>query len=185
VHDFPQRSHYLVADSQRIDYWRDRLDALGPGLKVGISWRGGIARTGQSERSIALDQLLPSLSGPNVHFISLQYTDCQEELATLHRQCGIDMHHWQDALDDYDETAALVKALDLVVSVCTAVIHLSGALGQRVWIMAPLVPEWRYGLQGETMPWYPSARVFRQTQRGYWAPVIEKVASELERICRV
>lgn len=178
--DFPRRAHYLVADPRRIDYWRDRLDTLGAGLKVGISWRGGIARTGQSERSIPLDQLLPSFTGPRVHFVSLQYTDCQEELACLHRQYGIEVQHWQDALDDYDETAALVKALDLVVSVCTAVIHLSGALGQRVWIMAPLVPEWRYGLTGENMPWYPSARVFRQSQRGNWAPVIRKVASELE-----
>ena len=74
---------------------------------------------------------------------------------------------------------ALVAELDLVISVCTAVIHLAGALGKPVWIMAPFSPEWRYGFQGETMPWYPSSRLFRQPGYGQWRPVIADVAKSL------
>jgi ADP-heptose:LPS heptosyltransferase len=80
---------------------------------------------------------------------------------------------------DYEETAALVSALDLVISVCTAVIHLGGALGRPVWVMAPYSPEWRYGIAGEEMPWYPSVRVFRQAAFGEWDAVVERVAQSL------
>ena len=90
--------------------------------------------------------------------------------------------HWQDALDDYDETAAMVCALDLVISVCTAVIHLTGALGKPVWIMVPAVAEWRYLHSGETLPWYPSARLFRQTEVGRWQDVISRVGEQLSRL---
>jgi ADP-heptose:LPS heptosyltransferase len=91
------------------------------------------------------------------------------------------VHHWPQAIEDYDETAALVSALDLTVSVCTAIVHLSGALGRPVWVMAPIRPEPRYGLKGETMRWYPSARMFRQQSFGDWNPVIAAVAAALEK----
>ena len=76
----------------------------------------------------------------------------------------------------------MVCAVDLVISVCTAVIHLSGALGRPVWIMAPFSPEWRYGIQGRTMPWYPSARLFRQPAYNAWEPVIADVAKSLREL---
>ena len=71
--------------------------------------------------------------------MSLQYTDCREELAAFERDHGIPIHHWPEAIDDYDQTAALVCALDLVVSVQTAIVHLGGALGKPVWVMVPAV----------------------------------------------
>ena len=83
---------------------------------------------------------------------------------------------------DYDETAALVSALDLTVSVCTSVVHLTGALGRPVWVLAPQAPEWRYGTRGEAVPWYPSARVFRQEDYGEWDPVMRRVAAELHAL---
>jgi ADP-heptose:LPS heptosyltransferase len=91
------------------------------------------------------------------------------------------VHHRQDAIDNYDETAALVSALDLVISVQTAVIHLSGALGTPTWVMVPVCPEWRYGATGERMPWYGSVRLFRQRQWNDWQETIETVARELAR----
>jgi hypothetical protein len=75
----------------------------------------------------------------------------------------------------------MVSALDLVISVCTAVVHLGGALGKPVWVMAPFSPEWRYGIAGEKMLWYPSVKVFRQPRYGKWEPVIAGVANELRR----
>jgi hypothetical protein len=141
-----------------VQYWRDQLTHLGPGLKVGISWQGGTYKTRTSKRSIPLEGWLPVLRTGGVRFVSLQYTEgAASELDALREGHGVDVTHWREAIDDYDETAALVTALDLTISVCTAVIHLGGALGRPVWVMAPYSPEWRYGFVGERMPWYPCA----------------------------
>ncbi|HKA46321.1 MAG TPA: tetratricopeptide repeat protein [Burkholderiales bacterium] len=180
--DFPDHAGYLAADDRRIAYWRERLSRLGPGLKVGISWRGGTAQTRLSLRSLAIEQCLPLLKLGGARFVSLQYTDCRDELARLRAAHGVNVEHWQDALDDYDETAALVAALDLVISVQTAVAHLTGALGRPVWVMVPAAPEWRYLAAGERMPWYPSARLFRQAQVGEWQPVVDRLAQELGKL---
>lgn len=179
--EFPRHNGYLRADDASVANWRARLQALGPGLKVGLSWRGGTQRTGILRRSLSLQQLLPLLNVPDVHFVSLQYTECADELAELTRTTGAVVHHWQEAIDDYGETAALVSALDLTISVCTAVVHLGGALAAPVWVLAPRVPEWRYGMEGEDMPWYPSVRMFRQDESAEWGPVIERVGVELSR----
>ena len=111
--------------------------------------------------------------------MSLQYDATDDELRTLSAAAGVTIHHWPDAIADYDETAALLCSLDLIVSVCTAVVHLGGALGRPVWVMAPFSPEWRYGLSQDVMPWYPSVRVFRQPGPYEWSPLIERVKNEL------
>ena len=176
--DFPRHRGYLHADPERIAYWRARLDALGPGPKIGLSWRGGVAATRRHLRSISLQEFLPVLNSPAI-FVSLQYGDCADDLRRLQQEQGVILAHWQDALDDYDETAALICALDLVVSVCTAVIHLSGALGRPVWVLVPAIAEWRYLDRGERLPWYPSARLFRQSEPGHWKSVIQQIAEQL------
>ena len=176
--DFPRHAGYLRAAPERIAYWRTRLDALGPGPKIGLSWRGGVAATRRHLRSIALEEFMPLLQAP-AKFVSLQYGDCASDLNRLNREHGVHLPHWQDAIEDYDETAALVCALDLVVSVCTAVIHLTGALGKPVWVLVPAVAEWRYLDRGEALPWYPSARLFRQTQTASgWEDVINRVSQQ-------
>lgn len=186
VAQFPQHDGYLRADPERIAYWRERLAALGPGLRIGLSWRGGTAYTQQQRRSLELDDLLPLLSKAGVHWVNLQYGERRAALDELHRRHGIAVSDWPEAVDgDYDETAALVSSLDLVISVCTAVVHLSGALGRPAWVIAPQVPGWRYGLQGEAMPWYPSVRLFRQAQAGDWAPVVGAVGDALEARLRL
>jgi len=176
--DFPRHGGYLRADPGRIAYWRARLDALGPGPKIGLSWRGGVAATRRHLRSIELHEFLPVLDTPAI-FLSLQYGDCAADLRRLREEHGVVLTHWQDALDDYDETAALICALDLVVSVCTAVIHLAGALGRPVWVLVPAIAEWRYLDRGEHLPWYPSARLFRQTEAGDWTSSIRQIAEQL------
>lgn len=175
--EFP-REPYLHADSGRIAAWRERLQSLGDGLKVGISWAGGAASTGGADRSIPLEQWSTVLKMPNCHFISLQYGD-----AALDRQSiTTPLHHWQDAMTDFDETAALVCALDLVISVQTALVHLAGALGRPAWMLVQAACEWRYGTTGETMPWYPSVRLIRQQRPHEWAPVLQRVGHELAKL---
>jgi len=175
---FPKHQGYLGADSARVGHWREKLSELGKGLKVGISWRGGTVLSRADLRSLTLDQLRPLLAVNGVHFVNLQYGDTRGEIE------GFPVHHYPEALDDYDETASLVGALDLVVSVCTAVVHLGGALGRPVWVMAPSVAEWRYGHQDPSMIWYPSVRVFRQASAGKWDTVITQVIRSLQKMQR-
>jgi tetratricopeptide (TPR) repeat protein len=179
--DFPRHSGYLRADPARVAAWRERLQGLGSGRKIGLSWRGGVPQTGRGSRSLSLEELLPVLRLGGFAFVNLQYDRCSEELAALLARHGIEIHHWQEAIDDYDETAALVCALDLTLSVCTAVVDLGGALGRPVWVMAPVRTDFRYGLKGESMRWYPSVRMFRQQRYGEWGPVIGAVAEALAR----
>jgi tetratricopeptide (TPR) repeat protein len=176
---FPAHRGYLRCDPAKLARWRERLKALGTGPKLGLSWIGGTLKTNALARSLPLDLLLKAFGGAGAHFVSLQYTPCAEQIASATAASGIAVHHWQEAIDDLDEMAALVCALDLVVSVCTMVAHLGGALGRPVWVLAPHLPEWRYGRTGERLPWYPSVRMFRQPRPDAWAPVLEEVAAAL------
>ena len=176
---FPSSAGYLAADPERVRHWRDRLQALGSGPKIGISWRGGTAITQGAARSLTLEQLRPVLATNDVHFVSLQYGDCRAERESFVSATGMSLHHWPDAIDRYDESAALIAALDLVVSVCTAVVPLGAALGRPVWAMTPMVADWRYGRSGASAIWFPGARIFRQPRRGAWVPVIAEVAAAL------
>ena len=182
---FPQHRGYLQPDPARADHWRRQLDELGPGLKVGLSWRGGLPSTRRTLRSIELSALLPLWNVPNAHFIDVQYGSTAEERQRLTAEHGVILHSWPGVVDDLDETAAFVSQLDLVISVCTAVIHFAGALGRDVWVLVPTVPEWRYQAQGEGIPWYPSARLIRQSVAGDWSSVIDDAASRLEQRVRV
>jgi tetratricopeptide (TPR) repeat protein len=176
----PPQQGYLRADPAGVGRWRERLRALGPGRTIGISWRGGTPRTRTERRSIGLAELSPLLREPGLKFVSLQYgAEAAAEVARFASETGLRLTHWQDAIDDYDETAALATALDGVVSVCTAIVHLAGALGRPVWVATPRVPEWRYGASGDRMPWYPRVRLVRQRDTGSWSPVVAAIRGEL------
>ena len=177
--DFPRRDGYLLADPVRADAWRERLAALGPGLKVGISWRGGTPATGEARRSIALDALLPILSTPATHFVSLQYGNVSAELAQLKMRHSVIVHSWASSDAAMEEVTALIASLDLVITVCTTAAHLAGALGKPTWVLVPLVPEWRYLYQGSSIPWYRTLHLFRQKRLNDWEDVIATVEGEL------
>jgi len=173
--DFPGHGGYLTPDPAKTAAWKARLQALGPGPKVGISWIGGMQKTGRSRRSLSLAQLRPLLEAPGVSWVSLQYTPCAGEIAELAAAGGPRIAEFPGVTTDMDDLASLIAALDLVVSVCNTTVHVAGALGKEVLVMAPFVPEWRYGMRGERMVWYPSARVFRQVRYGAWDRVLAEV----------
>ena len=177
--NFPQHSGYLRSDASRVQAHRGRLGGSTSGPKIGICWRGGVLRTGRTWRSLDPKSILPLLGVPGATYVSLQRDASAEELGFLRDQHGAAIEHWQDALDDVEEAAALVGALDLTISVCTWIVHLAGAQGLPVWVMAPVRPEPRYGLAGSSMRWYPAARVFRQRAFGVWNDVVDEVAAEL------
>ena len=182
--DFPRHSGYLKAQPARIDYWKERLRALGPGMKIGISWSGGALSTGGGSRSSRLAEWMPILAQSGCNFVSLQYGNAADEAKVVSEQSGVAIHEWRDAIENYAETAALVSALDLVISVQTAVAHLAGALGKPAWVMLRQASEWRYLESGETMPWYPAVRLMRQQRTGDWHPVVARVAQALGNLVR-
>ena len=182
--DFPRHAGYLKAEPARIDYWRERLRALGPGMKIGISWSGGALSTGGGSRSSRLAEWMPILAQPACNFVSLQYGNAADESKAIAEQSKVAIHEWRDAIDNYAETAALVSALDLVISVQTALVHLTGALGKPAWVMLRQASEWRYLENGETMPWYPSVRLLRQQRAGDWQPVVARIAQDLAQLAR-
>lgn len=179
TNDFPQHSGYLNSDFAKTEDWHSELRKLGRGFYVGISWRGGTASTRRSSRSTLLSDWLPIFRSPECIFINLQYDSNAEELTEFALEHDIPAFTFEKALTDYDETAALVKALDLVISVQTAVVHLAGALGQRAWVLVPAMPEWRYGIRGDRMIWYPEVHLIRREARESWASIFEKTAERL------
>lgn len=162
-----------------------KADALPKGNKfrVGISWTGGKKEGRVVVRSIPLAWWEPIISAPNVELVSLQYTDADADIDAVNRM-GYDIQKRQEAkAHDYYETAQLVASCDLVISCCTSVIHLAGALDVPTWVMVPSKPAWRYGVSGG-MPWYRSVRLYRQPKgdADAWRPVIERVGFDLSEL---
>jgi len=162
--DFPRHAGYLIADPRKVALWKERL---GAGRHFGLSWIGGLQKTGRSRRSLPLEQLQPVLREGQAGWVSLQ-----------HDFTGSGLLEFPGVTQDLDELAGLIGALELVVSVCNTTVHLTGALGREVIVMAPFVPEWRYGLSGD-MLWYPSARVLRQSSYGHWQGVLAQLTGLL------
>lgn len=184
---FPRAEKYLKADAVSTRLWRERFDQIGPGLKVGISWRAGGRASEQRRRTTQLDAWLPLLSVPGVHWINLQYGDCAADLAAVKERYGIDIHDWDDVdpMRDLDSVAAEIAALDLVISVGNTTVHMAGALGIEAWTALPHVPGWRWLIDHDEMPWYRTVRLFRQPKRNDWetlfAMLAERLRAEVER----
>jgi hypothetical protein len=172
---------YLRARPEVREAWAARLGPRSRRLRIGISWRGGVAATRTHARSLALGRLAPVLDLADCEFVSLQYGDVAAEVAAFNagRDNPVRVFPRED-IDDFEDLAGLVANLDLVVSVQTALVHLCGAIGQTCLTLVPQAPEWRYGASGPTMPWYGSVRLFRQPQHGAWASAIAEVAGAVQ-----
>ena len=177
---FPDRLGYLVPDPVGVSDWHERLHSQSPGrLNIGLSWRGGVLKTGRNLRSLSVEELRPLLDVPGISWISLQHGETEAEIAQLARTSGTVMRCFPDVTADIDNLAALISALDLEISVCNTNVHVAGALGKEVCVIAPFVPLWMYGMKGVRMPWYPSARIFRQASNRGWEPVVRTAALAL------
>jgi hypothetical protein len=176
---FPRHTGYLSADPALVELWRERLRATGERPWIGLSWRGGLHKTGRSMRSIPLASLKPLMKAAPASWASLQHDAAPAESEQMESATGMRLARWERIGFDLDETAALMMALDVVISVCSTVVHLAGALGRPTWVLAPFAPAWRYQLRGETMPWYPASRIFRQSTPGDWSTVLGLTADAL------
>ena len=172
----PAEKSYLPApDAERIKAWESRL---GPRrrLRVGLVWSGNASYANDRNRSMQLRPLFPLLD-VDVDFVSLQKHPRPADAEALRERPEI-VDHTAD-LSDFVETAALVSCLDLVISVDTSVAHLAAALGRPVWLLVPFVPDWRWLLGRDDSPWYPTLRIFRQSETREYGSVIERVRAEL------
>jgi tetratricopeptide (TPR) repeat protein len=174
----PAKVPYLSADDAHVAKWSARLGAL-PRPRIAITWAGNASHDNDRNRSIGYSRFAQLLSR-SASFISIQRDVRGEDLAPLAAANGVIQIGAE--LEDFADTAAVFALCDLVITVDTAAAHLGGAMGRPLWVLVPFAPDWRWTLNGETTPWYPTARLFRQTSPGDWASVIERVGVELTRL---
>ncbi len=170
----PASVPYLRTDARRVRQWSERI---GPRrrIRVGLAWSGSPTHDEDHRRSMQLDALGPLFEVP-AEFHCLGKFVTEEERAALPR---FGIRHYGEELTDFAETAALASLMDLVISVDTSIAHLAGALALPVWLLISNPPEWRWMLEREDSPWYPTARLFRQRTRTDWADVVARVAQAL------
>ncbi|HEY2413449.1 MAG TPA: FkbM family methyltransferase [Pirellulaceae bacterium] len=178
--DFPAQVPYISADEKLVAAWREKLKPYG-GLRIGIAWRGSPGHQADVFRSLPLETLTGLMRLKNIHFFSLQKGPAREELNKL--AARIDVIDLGGDIDEktgaFVETAAVMKNLDLVLACDTAIIHVAGALGVPVWALLSNVADWRWLAKGDTTPWYPTMRLFRQQKIGDWPGVIEQIETAL------
>ena len=181
---FAPRGAFLQADPAARQAWRKRLDALGPSLKIGISWRGGNTPRTRQARSLPLSALDPLFTRPGLRLISLQYGDCEQELATAPAAIRSGLTRFAEVapLGDLESMFALMAELDLVISVDNSTVHFGGALGVTTWMLAPALTDWRWPDSGTDSRWYDSVRLFRQSpgERADWDSVIAAACAALD-----
>lgn len=171
----PAAQGYLQADPARVAQWQSRL---GPRTRprVALAWNGGEDRQADWGRSLPLAQLLPWLPA------GIDYLHLQPEVRPSDREVlasAPHIRHFGADIGDFDDSAALCVLADRVVSVCTSAAHLAGALGQPTTVLLRRTPCWRWGPEGETSAWYPSARLLRQPEHRHWEPVLAALHQEL------
>jgi hypothetical protein len=176
----PAEVPYLSADPALVEYWRSELSSVA-GIKIGIAWQGNPRFPADCMRSIPLTHFTPLAQVDGVRLFSLQKGTGSAQLAAVASYLPvIDL---ADRLDEtsggFMDTAAVMKNLDLVVTSDTSIAHLAGALGVPVWVALALGGDWRFLVGREDSPWYPTMRLFRQTQMGDWDSVFERIAAEL------
>jgi hypothetical protein len=170
----PREVSYISAAADRVARWRDQLGTNE--FRVGVVWQGKPQHRFDRFQSFSALSLAPLADVPGVRLYSLQKGPGSEQLPDLAARCPI--VNLADRIHDFDDAAAVIENLDLVLSCDSAPVHLDGALGARVWVPLPYTPDWRWLLEREDSPWYPTMRLFRQPPDGNWEPVFQRLADD-------
>jgi len=178
VETIPQEVPYLLADPELRQKWRGELEGMRE-FKVGIVWQGRPEPPWVGNRSIPLRKYAPLAQVPGVKLFSLQKGPGVEQLVASSVEVTDFGPRLDEATGPFLDTAALMRNLDLVITSDTATAHLAGALGVPVWVAIPVAPDWRWMLNRTDSPWYPTMRLFRQTNLGDWDTVFAQMATEL------
>jgi len=175
LHTIPPVSQNITSDSEKVTKWQTKLgEKTRP--RVGLVWSGSTGHKNDHNRSLTLSQLLPHLPS-NIEYVCLQkeLRGIDKELLAQHAE----IKYFGDALKDFTDTAALCELMDVVISVDTSVAHLAGTLGKLTWVLLPFSPDWRWLLDRDDNPWYPSAKLYRQEKINDWDRVFESIKADL------
>jgi hypothetical protein len=179
VEGIPWPGPYLRAEPERRRAWGEAIG--GHGFRIGIAWQGKSGWSTDKGRSIPLAAFAPLASVPGVRLVSLQKHEGTEQLSGLPQGMAPDVLAGLDeGPDAFIDTAAVMANMDLVVTSDTAIAHLAGALGKRVWLALKKVPDWRWMMTRQDSPWYPGMELFRQAQDGDWADIFHRMRARLE-----
>jgi hypothetical protein len=179
VDNIPGEVPYLRAKPADIAGWKEIITDDGR-LKIGLMWGGNPKHVNDANRSIGLERLAPIVMAEGVHCFSLQVGERAGDVAAL--PAGSITSPGDERLTPFAATAALMEHLDLVISIDTSVAHLAGAMGKPLWLLLSRVADWRWLLERDDSPWYPTARLFRQDADGQWDRVVDTVVGELARV---
>jgi tetratricopeptide (TPR) repeat protein len=169
---------YLSADEAALAKWSARLGGLAR-PRIAVAWSGNPNHFNDRNRSLPFACLAPLFAVP------ARYLSIQREVRSADAQplaAAKRVTHLGDELESFIDTAAVIALADLVIAADTAVAHLAGAMGRPLWVLVPFAPDWRWTLDGESSPWYPTARLFRQTAIGDWDGVVARLTAELARL---
>jgi len=174
LENIPCKVPYLYAESAKTEYWRNRLDSES--FKVGLVWAGDARHGNDHNRSCPLKHFAPltKIEGVKLYGLQKEISRQLSELAT-----DMEISCLSEEFEDFTDTAAAIENMDLVISVDTSVLHLAGAMGKPVWALIPFAPDWRWMLDRQDSPWYPTMRLFRQKERGDWDELFTTVAQQL------
>jgi tetratricopeptide (TPR) repeat protein len=176
LHTIPAQNPYLFTPKNNIDFWAKKLNKRNK-LRIGLNWTGNSSYIDDENRSTTLKELKPLLDLPfEFHSLEINYTQDDEELLskTTNLEC-----HKKDILG-FDNTAGLIENMDLIITTDTSISHLCGALGKPVWILLSFIPDYRWLLNSEDTPWYPTAKLYRQSQKKNWQGLIFNVIKDLK-----
>ena len=178
LNSIPSSKSYLEAEVERVAYWKDRIK--GDGLKIGIAWQGSKGTKVDIGRSFELKLFKNIAALPNVQLISLQKGYGSEQLKSMPQGMQVeDLGEELDAEGAFLDSAAVMMNLDLVITSDTAVAHLAGALGVKTWVALKFVPDWRWMLDRQDSPWYPSLKLYRQEKMDDWIPVFDQLLVDI------
>ena len=181
IDTIPCRHPILRVPKTRVAHWTERLEISAPAsFRIGIAWSGSKTNHYDSRRSLKFNQLIPLFFEPCVTWVSLQKLSPDEKRPDI--PADIDWIDWSEEFTDFADTAALVAGLDLILSIDSAIVHLAGSLNRPVWMLDRYDNEWRWLHNREDSPWYPTLRIFRQSEWGDWDGVISRVCDALRAL---
>ena len=193
LQDLPLEENYLCVDSSKSHYWKNKisLNSQSPKIRVGLVWSGGFKAEGlfrsfNGKRNIPLENFAV-FNNIDVAFFSFQKGEpAESELNYLQEMNwhGPQITHWVSELNNFSDTAALLDQMDLIITVDTAMAHLAGAIGKPVWLLNRFDTCWRWFLERNDSPWYPTMKIYRQEQHGNWNTVLERVYHDLIDFCQ-
>jgi hypothetical protein len=180
LQSIPANVPYVKADPGLVQEFRKKFPPLPGVKKIGVAWAGSPGNSNNRNRSVPVSALSLLMNLPNTQFYSLQKGPGAENLATLRlNHPGTEVIDCAPEIDDFADTAAIIADLDVVIAVDSAVAHLAGAMGKAVWVLLTVNADFRYLLDREDCPWYPTMRLFRQVKRGDWSEPVERIVQLL------